>query len=155
MTPPPAISRRALLGTGGLLLAGGAGVAVGVLRPPDPRGRPGAPPWLVAAVEREQSLLAGVDSALAASGGDPTLGALRADHAAHAETLQAALAVYPAGGSPKSATVGGTPTRTELRAAEQTAAQAGSVLSATLSGADAALLASIAACEATHAELLA
>jgi hypothetical protein len=154
VTPPPAISRRALLGTGGLLLAGGLGVAVGVLRPPDPQGRPEAPPWLIAAVEREQSLLAGVDSALAAGGDDPTLAALRADHAAHAETLQAALAVYPVGDSPRSTTVAGTPTRTELRAAERTAAQAGLVSSIGLSGGDAALLASIAACEATHAELL-
>ena len=85
----------------------------------------------------------------------------RADHVAHLRALDALVAGYgpaakatPAASS--SRVPAGTPrTRAQLRAAEQQAASAAARRADALSGARAALLASIAACEATHADLLA
>jgi hypothetical protein len=148
------ITRRALLGTGLVVAAGGIGAAVAGLQP---RRRPPAPPappqQLSDALAREQSLVAGLDAALPTR---PELQQVRDDHVAHAAALRQAVARYPAAASSPSS-AGRRPavdTTAQLRAAELTAAKAAAAESAALAGADAALLASISASEATHAELL-
>lgn len=148
------ITRRALLGAGVVVAAGGIGAAVAGLQP---RRRPPAPPapprQLSEALAREQLLVAGLDAALPAR---PELRQVRDDHAAHAAALRQAIARYPA---PASSPISAGPpsaaaTTAQLRAAELTAAKAAAGESAALSGAEAALLASISASETTHAELL-
>ncbi|HEX3336548.1 MAG TPA: hypothetical protein VHS54_08805 [Jatrophihabitans sp.] len=161
--PEPAksgISRRWFLAGGGaVLLGGGAGAVAGIVRDgaaPKPNPPPAA---LVAAVEAERGLIADLD---ATTGGPPAVRrvivASRADHAAHLAALRAVLARYdaaqPAPGSTASAPRGTPRTTAELRAAERVASSTAARRAATLAGADAVLLASIAACEATHAELL-
>jgi hypothetical protein len=155
---PPGISRRGLLlGGVAVVLAGGGGVAAGVLRPvahERPTGRP--PADLVAALAAERALIASID---ATTGGDAAvrtaLRQIRADHVAHHSALQGAVAAYPRAApepSPRSAQaldVAG------LRTAEQRASAQAATRAARLSGRPAALLASIAACEASHGELLA
>jgi hypothetical protein len=148
------ITRRALLGAGVVVAAGGIGAAVAALQP---RRRPPAPPapprQLSEALAREQSLVAGLDAALPAR---PELRQVRDDHAAHAAALRQAIARYPAPAS-SPISVGPPPAAAataQLRAAELTAAKAAAAESAALAGAEAALLASISASETTHAELL-
>lgn len=154
------MSRRAWLGSAGLVVAAAAGGAlVALIRPDAVSGHPpGAPDWLPDALAREQQLVRGIDAAIRA---DPTLAVrltpLRADHTAHLQLLQGLSSRYgpiPAGGSatrpaPTPAGVAGV-RRAELAASRATAA---AVLAA--AGGDAGLLASIAACEATHAVVLA
>lgn len=160
--PNRLMSRRAWLGSAGVIAAAAAGGAVVALVRPDPvNGHPpGAPDWLPAALAREQQLLDGLDAAIRA---DPTLGVrlapVRADHTAHLQVLQVLSSRYgptPATGSGSRATAAvPAPTgvagvrRAELAAARTTAAAA-----LTAAGGDAGLLASIAACEATHAAVL-
>ena len=152
------VSRRGLLlGGMAVVLAGGCGVAAGVLRPVHhdrPTGRP--PADLVAALAAERSLIAAID---ATTGGDATVRAalhqIRADHIAHRTALQGAVAAYPeapAGAAassprPQALDVAG------LRSAEQRASTRAATRATRLSGQQAALLASIAASEASHAEL--
>jgi hypothetical protein len=147
------ITRRALLGTGVVAAAAGIGAAVAGLQP---RRRPPAPPaaprQLSEALAREQSLIANVDALDAR----PGLRQVRDDHAAHATALRQAIAHYPAP-APPFASASPPPaagTTGQLRAAELAAARAAAAESAALTGAEAALLASISASEATHAELL-
>ena len=148
------ITRRALLGTGLVVAAGGIGAAVAGLQP---RRRPPAPPaaprQLSDALAREQSLVANVDAALDAR---PELRQVRDDHAAHAAALRQAITRYPAAAPPlvRAAPPPAAGTTAQLRAGELAAARAAAAESAALTGADAALLASISASEATHAELL-
>ena len=149
------ITRRALLGAGVVVAAGGVGAALAGLRP---RRRPPVPPappgQLSGALAREQSLVAHLDAVLPAR---PELRQVRDDHAAHAAALRQAIARYPAPAPSDISSAGPPPvagTTTQLRAAELAAAQAAAAESATLAGVDAALLASISASEATHAELL-
>ena len=149
------ITRRSLLGAGVVVAAGGIGAAVAGLQPRrDPPAPRAAPPQLSHALAREQSLVAHLDAALAAR---PELRQVRDDHAAHAAALRRSIARYPAPASPLSSS--GPPpvaaTTAQLRASELAAAKAAAAESAVLTGADAALLASISASEATHAELLA
>ncbi len=149
------ITRRALIGTGVVVAAGGIGAAVAGLQPRRrPQAPPAAPPQLSDALAREQSLVAHLDAALAAR---PELRQVRNDHAAHAAALRQSIASYPAPASPPVSS--GPPpvaaTTAKLRASELAAAKAAAAESAALTGADAALLASISASEATHAELLA
>jgi hypothetical protein len=149
------ITRRALLGAGLVVTAGGIGAAVaGVQPPPRPAAPPAAPRQLSQALAREQALVANLDAALAAR---PELRQVRNDHAAHAAALRQAIARYPARASPLTSAlpppIGAMTAR--LRASELAAAKAAATESAALTGADAALLASISASEATHAELLA
>jgi len=149
------ITRRALLGTGLIVAAGGIGAAVAAVQPrPRPPAPPAAPRQLSEALAREQALVANLDAAL---GARPELRQVRDDHAAHAAALREAIARYPAPASPGISTppppAGATTAR--LRASELAAAEAAARESAALTGADAALLASISASEATHAELLA
>ena len=155
------MSRRAWLGSAGLVAAAAAGGAlVALIRPDAVSGHPpGAPDWLPAALAREQQLVHGIDAAIRA---DPTLGVrltpLRADHTAHLQLLQGLSSRYgptPAGGSGSSAT---TPTPTGVagvRRAEIAASRATAAAALTAAGGYAGLLASIAACEATHAVVLA
>ena len=158
------LSRRALLGAGVVVVAGGVGAGIAAAQPRRRRvdHRPGAPAELHAALDRELTLIAGLDAALQgtpAPGAPSTvLRAAQADHAAHATALRSAIAAYPApdaSSTSPTAPLAAAPTVAQLRAAEIMAGRAAAGESAALTGADAALLASIAACEATHAELLA
>ena len=158
---PSRTSRRGfLVGTGLAVLGAGGGVTAGMLvnRSPDEVDVPN-PQTLLAAAEAERTLIAGIDAALAAQSSlRPVLRQVRADHAAHLAALSAAVAVATGNASPS-----GSPTRVRpptapgrdlLRSAETAAAGAAAKRALTLTGRDAALLASISACEATHAELL-
>lgn len=143
------ISRRRLLASVATVVAGSAGVIVGVRRPL-PRHVPEPVPtaaWIREAAAREQVLLAAVD----ATAGDPVLSAVRADHVEHLRTLEAMEhgAAHPSSSGPSARLA-----VVDVRRAELDAASAGAAMSAQLTGADAALLASISACEASHAELL-
>lgn len=139
-----------------MVVAGGVGAVVGVFVS---EGRPvadgpTAPQSLRQALNREVALVADLDAALRRGAGPAAaLRAVRADHAAHAAALRSTLAAYPAP-APTPSTATPSPTLARLRAAELAAAHAAAAESAALTGADAALLASISACEATHGELL-
>jgi len=173
--PPPPVpadqapgrpSRRAFLIGGGVAVLAGAGAGTGVefwRDRPHPAPPPPSPTVLLAALAAERALLADLDAALAAGDTDrAALRQLRADHAAHAKALGAA--VTQAGGS-AAASAGPSasttppgrrqpPTTAQLRAAETAAARAAASRAELLAGRDATLLACIAACEAGHAELL-
>lgn len=154
------ISRRGLLLGGGLVLAAaGGGVAVAVLRPLPSPGKPtGRPPAdLVTALSAEVALIAAID---ATTGGSPdvrvAMRQVRADHVAHRLALQAAVAAYPeppASPSPTSTGPVAALTVAGLRDAERSASGQAVTHANRLVGREAALLASIAACEATHAVL--
>ena len=156
------ISRRGvLLGGAAVVVAAGTGVAVGALRPlPEPDKPTGRPPAdLVAALAAERVLIAAID---ATTGGSPAvriaLRQVRADHVAHRAALQGAVDAYPEppadnplsspGGTVAALTVAG------LRGAEEHASARAATRAARLTGRYAALLASIAACESSHAVLL-
>lgn len=141
-----------------MLAAGGVGAVVGVFVSEGraaPARRPSAPPPLRRALDRELALVADLDAALRRGAGPAAaLRAVHADHVAHAAALRSALAGFPAptpSPTPSSTTA---PTVARLRAAELAAAHAAAADSASLTGAEAALLASISACEATHEDLL-
>jgi hypothetical protein len=137
-------------GGAAVLAGGGAGVGVALTRPrPRPPAPPAAPAVLVEALAAERALLADLDAST-----DAAAAAVRRDHAAHATVLQGAIAATGARPAPAATPTGRARSRDELRAAEQAAAQAGAARASRASGAHAALLASIAACEASHAELL-
>jgi hypothetical protein len=152
-------SRRWFLAGGAaVLLGGGAGAAADLLSRSGPAPRPRAPEALLSAVAAERTLLADLD---ATTGGSTdarrAITAVRADHAAHLAALTDLLTGYRA--EPRNSTGSlrprGTPrTLAELRAAEQRAATSAGGWAAALSGGQAALLASIAACEAGHAVLM-
>jgi hypothetical protein len=148
-----------MLGAGAVVAAGGIGTLVAAVQPrhQGATSRVEPPPTLTGALAREDALVAGLDATLH---GDSALGArllpLRDDHSAHAAALRSALAAYPtASPSPSPSAAPTAPTLTALRAAELAAARSAAEDSLALRGADAALLASISACEATHAEMLA
>lgn len=121
---------------------------------------------LRAAAQAERDLLATVAAALKHAHGAhrAALQTLRADHTAHLRAIDAAVAdaLYPTApsstASPSAQHASPPPSGkvriAEVRAGEQKAASAAAARAAALTGRDAALLASIAACEATHAELL-
>lgn len=158
-------SRRAfLIGSGAAVVLGaGGGVAVGALEPGPHRDLPPEPPAvLVAALAAEQALIASIK---ASTGGGATVQAklalVAADHLKHATVLQALI--EETGAAPQPAVPSGSPGDTQpatpqplaqLVTAEQSASAAAAKWAAALSGRDATLLASIAACEATHVELL-
>lgn len=151
------MSRRAWLACSAVVVAGVAGgVVVAVLQPDPVSGRPQGPPaWLDAAVARERELLALV----AATGrADPALRspmtALQADHTAHLQALQAVAARYAASSASPAAPASPPPGLVAVRAAETRAGEQAADAALLASGSDAALLASIAACEATHVEVL-
>jgi hypothetical protein len=162
---PQTHPRRWFLAAGGALVLGaGAGIGVAVLRPADRRRppRPERPPAdliaaLNAAVLAERALLADL---AATTGGSAAVRQVivqaRADHTAHLQALRGVQRSLPRPERhPPQHRLRGTPrTKAQLRSAETRAAHAAAKQAATLDGATSALLASIAACEATHAELL-
>jgi hypothetical protein len=152
------VSRRAVLLSGlATLAAAGGGVTIAALQQVDPDSSgPEPPPDLVSALMAERSLIASLDASMAR---EPALAALaraaRADHVAHVAALEAAVAAYPRTAISSSSTPPAQAlTQAALRAAEQQASVTAAARAAALSGRDAALLASIAASEASHAELL-
>lgn len=158
--PPPAPqrgpSRRTVIVCAAVsVLAGaGAGIAAAFARPR--RAKPPAVhPALRTALAREQRLLA-LSDRLATD--DPSLARqLRTDHRAHARAVEAAIREVGAVAVPSTATASRpepVPSRAHVRSAEASAAAAAAADAARLRGRQAALLASIAACEAGHAELL-
>jgi hypothetical protein len=157
--------RRWFLAAGGALVLGaGAGIGIAVLRPAErrPAPRPETAPAdltaaLDAAVLAERALLAD----LAATTGGSTsvrqvIAQARVDHTAHLQALRGVQRSRPKPERrlPHHQPRGTPRTKAELRSAETRAAGAAAQRAATLEGATSALLASIAACEATHAELL-
>lgn len=172
-------SRRGFLIVSGVLVVGaaGAGVAVGVASTKDSGGHdlaekvvPTVPQALDDAIDAEHGLLATVTAGInGATGHDKRLLAMiKADHTAHLRALDAAKRVLlgadplpspsPADSSPPpsdsdhpgASTLG----RKAVRISERDAAKAAAARAAQLTGRNAALLASIAASEATHAEVL-
>jgi hypothetical protein len=111
----------------------------------------------LSAQHAELALIADLDRSIASRSADVTLlRQVRADHTEHLAALTAAIALGTGHSTPvPTPSAGAARTHGELAAAEQAAARSTSLLALTLTGADSALLASIAACEATHAELLA
>ena len=159
----PGVSRRWLLGGGLLVLGAVGGGAVGFALTDPPREvvpDPVPPADVLAAIAREDALLATYDAALAAAA-NPTWSAVRAEHAAHAAALTALL---PAGVSPTpTPTAAGsdsgpelpTPGAADLVTAEQAAAEAARAACLAGNGTAAVLLACIAASESSHAAVLA
>ena len=155
-------TRRAfLVGSGLAVLGAGGGVAVGLLvdRSPEDVDVP-SPRTLVAAASAERVLLAQVDAALANDAAlGPLLRQVRADHVAHLAAITAAMTLAIGGAPPSTTSTTPAPLpaafgHVELRAAEAAAGSAAAQRALSLSGDNAAMLASISACEATHAELL-
>jgi hypothetical protein len=169
-------SRRGLLVGGGIIAAAAAGgVALGLTT-----GGSDARPFvarpsreLSAAADAERALIATVDSALTRARAQQRahLHLIRADHVAHLAAIEAEIAdeMYPAtrptGSAAASVSRSTSSPRTgrpagpavsvaTARGRERTAATAAAARALRLSGRSAALLASIAAAEATHAELL-
>lgn len=155
-------SRRAFLAVGGLVVAGaaGGGIALGLsggTTTPAPL-QPDVRTALVRAATAELDLIAGTQRAL-----HGVRGAARAriqvvhrDHIAHLDAIRAAIAesAYPAE-PPRIRRRARHVPRGDLADAESRAARAAARRALQLTGAPSALLASVAACEATHAELLA
>jgi hypothetical protein len=150
--PPPPPSRRFVLGTAGLIMLGaGGGVGYSFWRTRHGAARV-APMALRQAAVAERDLVASLDRAIARFPDQRALlDQLRADHAAHAAALDAAVRAHtghlPRHPAPVAATG-------HLIDTERAASAAAARRAAALTGADAALLASIAACEASHVELL-
>lgn len=155
------VSRRGLLlGGGALVLACGGGVAMGALQAvaPDKKAQE-VPLELHDALTAESALIASID---ATTGGSPAvrvaLRQIRADHVAHRTTLQRMVDAYPRASAvahPQSSAPAQALTVAELRSAEQRASTGAAARAARLPGKNATVLASIAACEASHAELFA
>jgi hypothetical protein len=174
--PDPTVSRRGVLIGGGIavLAAAGGGIALGVATTSSADEHPSTaariPAELAAAVVAETALIADVDQALVSARPHArrALREIRADHVAHLGALRASIAddVYPlatptasgsASSSASSAGSASTPPpgpAPDVRAGELRASRAAAARAARMSGRDAALLASIAASEASHAELL-
>ncbi|MDT4931580.1 MAG: hypothetical protein QOF92_4447 [Pseudonocardiales bacterium] len=162
--PPGGTSRRWFLAGGAaVVLAAGGGVGADFLltKRPSDQPPPAPPDALLAAAETERALIADLD---ATTGGAPAvrqvISQARANHAAHLSALRGLLADYrtpsPTPSTSPTPPVRGTPrTAAQLRAAEQRAAATAAQRASALDGTMAALFASIAACEATHAALLA
>ncbi len=160
--PPP--SRRGFLLVGTLAVAAAGGGVWWALSADE--SKPAALPTalidqLHAASRVERELIATVGAALKhVSGSQATvLRQVHTDHVAHLRAIQGltADAMYPLKPSASSAPVPSTSGRVriaDVRTAETRAAQVAAKRAASLSDEAAVLLASIAACEATHAELL-
>jgi hypothetical protein len=160
--PPRSSSagRRAFLALGGLVVAGaaGGGVALGLSGGTTPTAplKPDVRAALIDAELAEMDLIAGAAHALRSARGAhrARVQLVHRDHVAHLDAIRSAIAegAYPA-----------EPPRVRRRArhvpngdmavAESRAARAAARRALELTGAPSALLASIAACEATHAEL--
>jgi hypothetical protein len=174
-TRPSPTRRQALAAAFALACAAGChgrGAPAEAPSPPS-QTRPPPPDPLVAILDTEQRLIAAYDATAAAHPALATrLAPMRADHAEHASALERALGRTPPAtlgtSSPGTGSAGaGTPTpapprvpgnRTRalaaLRAAERAAAAARASAAETAPADRAVLLASIAACEASHEVLL-
>lgn len=172
----PIISRRTVLGASVVVVAGAAGAAAEVLRHPHrsgpstgakgsdaPTTTPATPtaPALQDALSREQTLLARLARAASAA---PSLtvaiGILRADHRAHADALAdlivaAGATPTPTSPTPTAPASARPPTVAELVRWEKAAAASFAADFDAATGAAAAVLASIYACEQTHVAWLA
>lgn len=159
---PATTTRRWFLVGGAAALLGGAGGVAAQLAHRTARATPAPPPeLLVAALAAERSLIADLDATTGGSAAVRRVVAqVRADHVAHAAALRGLLATFPPSASssasaPASPIPPATPrTRAQLRVTEQGAAERAGAAASIAHGHLAALLASIAACEATHVELL-
>ena len=159
--PKPHRTRRWFLaGVGAVLLGAGGGVAAEFARKqPKPPPNP-APAALVSAQAAEEKLLLDAQRARKSSGADAArLGQLESNHRQHLQALRTALSRYdpplPRGKRQHFATgISGPLSVSALREAESSAAREGAARAGQLRGREATLLASIAACEATHVELL-
>ncbi|WP_375499933.1 ferritin-like domain-containing protein [uncultured Jatrophihabitans sp.] len=147
-----------LAGGAAAVVAGGAGVGIGFLQPESKPPLKPAPHALADALAAERELLAWAAAAIRR---DPSLQAaaaeLTSNHAAHLRALQAALSPYDTARPTPTPTPTFTATssaRTQLRALERAAAASAATRAGLLTGPTATLLASISACESTHAELL-
>lgn len=157
-------SRRQLLLGAAVAVTQACTIRRGPRRPPTASGSTtptataaAGPDPVVAAAARERALLAAYDDLLARHPGlAPLLSTYRADHAAHLHALEPGAVV--------SATVTPAPRRSprkaeaqarrRLRALEARTAEAHARAAVSAPLAQAGLLASLAACEAAHAELL-
>lgn len=152
----PVSRRGVLIGALAVVAGAGGGVAAGLVGPLHPHhpGKP-APADLVDALAAERALIARLQ---AKAGRNPALrtilDSILADHVAHETALVAALQKYQPTPPTRPAPVTRAPSKDQQRAAEATAATRAAKRAARLTGSEAALLASIAACEATHAEAL-
>lgn len=154
---PTGTSRRWFLAGGtAVLLGGGGGVLAAFLRDSSPKPPPPAPAALLSAIAAERTLIADL---VATTGGAAAVRRVivqaHADHVAHLAALTRLRAAFRSTSAPASPNVRGKPrTLAQLRGAEQHAAMTATRNAAALDGGLAAVLASIAACEASHAELL-
>jgi hypothetical protein len=160
----PSLTRRRLLAGVGVLAAAAGGAAIGALSASssdgnsDKRGTPRPPAPLLSALDRERTLLAAVQAAAKNAALAGVTGPLVADHSQHEATLSGLLATYPkpSASAPESSSTppAALTSVTALRQAEGAAAEEAAAESAAAHGALAAVLASISACEASHAAWL-
>jgi hypothetical protein len=163
----PSLTRRRWLAGVGVLAAAAGGAAIGALTASSSDGdsakratpRPGPPPPLLSALDRERTLLAAVEAAAENAALASVTGPLVADHREHEATLSGLLATYPrpsaSASESSSAPPPAAPTSVAtLRQAEGAAADEAAAESAAAQDALAAVLASISACEASHAAWL-
>lgn len=162
----PSLTRRRLLAGVGVLAAAAGGAVIGALTASSgdsdsaKRTAPQPPGPLLSALERERALLAAVRAATANAALAGVTGPLVADHSEHEATLSGLLATYPTPAASGSASESSTSppaapmSVAALRQAEGAAAEEAAAESAATSGALAAVLASISACEASHAAWL-
>lgn len=153
--PPRRTRRWFVTGVAAVAVGGGAGVAVDFARGRPRRAEPKALPGdLQAAIADERRLLARARAVHGLPAGVRAV--LVRDHEAHLAALTAAAAGYAAPEHNTNATVSppGAPDRDHQRLLETLAAQGAARRARSMTGDTAAVLASIAACEATHAELL-
>jgi hypothetical protein len=163
-----AISRRTLLSRALLGSALGAGALLGLTRPIKHKVAVPPPPppvALTAALARQRHLLAGYDRALASKPAHPGLTGLRADVAAHGNALREVLQRYPGWRLSSSSTAPGNTAAPVASIAALAAASRSAAAAATQACLDwpatepqarevVPLLGSIAACLASHAQVL-
>lgn len=149
--------RGVLLGASGVVVAAGAGAGIGYLRPLRSDRHTPIPPDLADALDAEHALIGQIDASVAQDASlHALLAPIRADHVAHLEAITAAIRTDTGQQAPSPAPSGSRAgTRSALRNAEQVASTRAATRAAHLTGTSAVVLASIAACEATHAEVLA
>jgi hypothetical protein len=162
----PSLTRRRLLAGVGVLAAAAGGAVIGALTASSgdsdsaKRSAPRPPGPLLSALERERALLTAVRAAAGNAALASVTGPLMADHTEHEATLRGLLATYSTSSASRSASESSSPppaaptSVAALRQAEGAAAEAAAAESAAASGALAAVLASISACEASHAAWL-
>jgi hypothetical protein len=167
------ITRRTLLSRALLGSALGGGALLGLTRPIRHKVAVPPPPppvALTAALARQRHLLAGYDQALATQPAHPGLAGLRADIAAHGNALRAVLERYPGWRLSSSSTVAGSAspgaTASPVAGIAALAAASTAAVAATTracldwpatepqAGEVVPLLGSIAACLASHAQVL-